>query len=83
MKIMEHKTMTAYCDTEMCKSTGDDKREILVDFVPPEPLTPAQIIECPYCHGTIERNIPGQIRRVTGDKFTDGQSVFPRKSGSS
>ena len=43
MKIMEHKTITAHCDTEACKSTGDDKREIRVDFIPPEPLTPARI----------------------------------------
>lgn len=74
MKIMEHKTMTVYCDTKKCKSTGDDKREIRVDFVVAQP------IPCPYCQGTIERNIPGRVERVVGDKFTDGLSVFPRKN---
>lgn len=64
MKIMEHKTMTVHCDTEKCKGTGDDKRDILVDFIPPEPRTLAQRIKCPYCDGVIERNIPGEVKRV-------------------
>ena len=43
----------------------------------------AQIIECPYCGGTIERNIPGEVLRVVGDSSTDGLSVFPRQSKAS
>lgn len=83
MRIMEHKTMTLHCDTEKCKRSGNDKREIRVDFKPPEPIMLAQIIECPYCGGTIERNIPGEVLRVVGDSSTDGLSVFPRQSKAS
>ena len=76
MKVMGHKTNVVHCDTEKCKGTGDDKREIRVDFIP-EPLTQAQAILCPYCRGTIERNIPGDVKRVTGDLRSGGLSVFP------
>jgi hypothetical protein len=79
VKIMEHKTCVVRCDTEKCKGTGDDKREIRVDFIP-EPPTQAQAIVCPYCRGTIERNIPGRVMRVTGDRPSGGLSVFPRKT---
>lgn len=64
MRIMEHKTMTVHCDTEKCKATGDDKREIRVDFLPQEPPPPAQTLICPYCKGRIERKIPGEVRRI-------------------
>jgi hypothetical protein len=65
------------CDAEKCKRSGNDKREIRVDFKPLEPVMLAQMIKCPYCGGAIERNIPGKVVRVVGDKYTDRLSVFP------
>jgi hypothetical protein len=73
---MEHSINVVHCDSEKCKSTGDDKREIRVWFIP-EPLTQAQAVVCPYCRGTIERNIRGRVKRITGDLRSSGLSVFP------
>jgi len=78
MKIMEHITLTTNCDTNKCKSSGNDKREIRVDFTPTGPTPLAQRIECPYCGESIVRSFPGEVLRVVGDKNTDGLSVFPR-----
>jgi hypothetical protein len=75
MRIMEHKTMTVRCNAEKCKRSGNEKREIRVDFKPLEPVMLAQMTKCPYRGGAIERNIPGEVR-VVGDKYTDGLSVF-------
>ena len=75
MKIMEHETNAVYCDTDKCKRSGDDKREIRVDFIR-ETVTQPQAIDCPYCGETIERNIPGKVKRVTGDLRSGGQNTY-------
>ncbi len=64
MKIMEHKMIAVHCDSEKCQRSGNDKRDILVDFLPQEPPPPAQMLTCPYCDGRLERNIPGEVRRI-------------------
>ena len=73
---MNHAMMAVYCDSARCKSTGDDKREIRVDYIPEaEPLR-ARVIPCPYCEETIVRDVGGEVKRVTGDKDSNGRNVF-------
>jgi hypothetical protein len=68
--------MVAYCDTAKCKSTGDDKREIRIDYIPEAAPLRAQPIPCPYCEETIVRHVGGEVKRVTGDKDSNGRNVF-------
>ena len=62
-----HETLSmnaVYCDTDRCKASGHDKREIRVWFQPGESET--QEIKCPYCGATIERTIAGRVKQIAG-----------------